>query len=166
MKPLIMVVLCLLVFAPPPPTALAHSKSEKVLTTETHSVGKGLVVAPTRLEFSGRIRSQIFKILNKDPRANTYRISFVSLLKTDKGKDASKFLKFSPRRVRVKSGKNQTIRVVVKKPRGLEPGTYTARMMIRAIPPPRRKKVVDDNISVTIDVVYSVTIPIIIHHNP
>lgn len=161
MKRITLVLFLFLIFQFP---LSVQAETERLMSIETRSVGKSLVVAPVRMEFTGRTRSKVFKIVNRDPIPNTYRISFVPLLKTDKGQDAQAWVKFSPRRVKVKPGRDQTVRVVIMKPRGLKPGTYTARMRIRAIPPPRKIKVTDDNISVALDIVYSVTIPVIIHH--
>ena len=164
MKRITLVLFLFLIFQFP---LSVQAETERLVSTETRPVGKGLIVAPTRMEFTGRIRSKIFKVVNRGSTPNTFRISFVPLLKKDKGQDAQAWVKFSPRRVKVKPGRHQTVRVVIMKPRGLKPGTYTARMMIRAIPPPpppRKMKEIDDNISVMLDIVYSVTIPIIIHH--
>jgi hypothetical protein len=68
---------------------------------DTKTIGKGLLVAPIKLELGGRIRSGTFKILNRDPVMVDFRISFTSLLEKDKGKDAKDWIRFSPRRNRL-----------------------------------------------------------------
>jgi P pilus assembly chaperone PapD len=134
---------------------------------DSQAIGKGLLVAPTRLELEGRIRSGTFKVLNRDPVNVDYRISFAPLLEKDKGKDAKDWVRFSPRRVRLGPGEHQTVRVVARKPLDLAPGEYTARILIQAIPPARRKSdEPTDKIQVNLDIVYGVSIPIIIKHNP
>lgn len=134
---------------------------------DTKAIGKGLLVAPTRLELEGRIRSGTFKLLNRDPVTVDYRIEFTALLDKDKGKDAQEWVRFSPRRVRLGPGEHQTVRVVARKPIDLVPGEYTARLLIQAIPPARRKSdEPTDKIQVNLDIVYGVSIPIIIKHNP
>lgn len=134
---------------------------------DSKAIGKGLLVAPTRLEFEGRVRSGTIKILNQDPVNVDYRISFAPLLEKDKGANAKDWVRFSPRRVRLGPGEHQTVRVVVRKPLDLASGEFTARLLIQAIPPARRKSdEPTDKIQVNLNIVYGVSIPIIIKHNP
>jgi P pilus assembly chaperone PapD len=119
---------------------------------ETRGVGKGILVAPVKLEFEGRTRSGTFKVLNRDSEVVDYRVSFAPLV---------------AKRVSLNPGEHQTIRVVVRKPLDLAPGEYTARIMIQAIPKPRKKPTEPtDKIQVNLDIVYGVSIPVIIKHNP
>ncbi len=133
---------------------------------DTQAIGKGLLVAPVKLDFEGRIRSGTFKILNRDPVHVNYRISFAPLIEKDKGKDAKEWVRYSPRRVRLGPGEHQTVRVVVRKPADLPPGEYTARLLIQAIPPARKPETSSDQIKINLDIVYGVSIPINIKHNP
>jgi P pilus assembly chaperone PapD len=134
---------------------------------DTKGVGKGILVAPVKLEFEGRTRSGTFKVLNKDSEVVHYRIVFAPLIEKDKGKDAKDWVRFSPRRISLNPGQHQTIRVVVRKPLDLAPGEYTARILIQAIPPVREKSTEPaGKIQVNLDIVYGVSIPIIIKHNP
>jgi P pilus assembly chaperone PapD len=163
MKPALMLMLFLFMIQPgflaPPFLSSAWG--------ETKNIGKGLLVAPVRLEFEGRIRSGTFKILNRDPVHVDYRISFTTLLEKDKGGNAKDWVRFSPRRVRLGPGEHQTVRVVARKPQDLPPGEYTARILIQAIPPaPRKSDEPTDKININLDIVYGISIPIIIKHNP
>jgi P pilus assembly chaperone PapD len=134
---------------------------------DTQAIGKGLLVAPVKLEFEGRIRSGTFKIMNRDPVNVNYRISFAPLIEKDKGKNAKDWVRFSPRRIKLGPGEHQTVRVVVRKPMDLDPGEYTARLLIQAIPPARKKGgESSDQIKINLDIVYGISIPIIIKHNP
>jgi P pilus assembly chaperone PapD len=156
--------------------------------SDTQAIGKGLLVAPVKLEFEGRIRSGTFKILNKDPATVNYSISFAPLIEKDKGENAKDWVRFSPRRVKLRPGQHQTVRdwvrfsprrvklrpgqhqtvrVVVRKPPDLVPGEYTARILIQAIPPARNPEESSlDQIKINLDIVYGISIPIIIKHNP
>ena len=134
---------------------------------DTKNIGKGLLVAPHRLEFEGRIRSGILKVVNKEPINVDFRIKFAPLLENDKGENAKDWVRFSPRKVRLGPGDVQTIRVVARKPFDLAPGVYTARILIQAIPPARKK--IDeptDKVKVNLDIVYGISVPVIIKHNP
>ena len=133
---------------------------------DTRGVGKGILVAPVKLEFEGRTRSGTFKIMNRDSVLVDYRITFAPLVAKDNGKDARDWVRYSPRRVSLNPGEHQTIRVVVRKPLNLAPGEYTARILIQAIPPAREPAGPTDKIQVNLDIVYGVSIPLIIKHNP
>jgi P pilus assembly chaperone PapD len=133
---------------------------------DTQAIGKGLLVAPVKLDFEGRIRSGTFKIMNRDPVNVSYRISFAPLIEKDKGKDAKDWVRFSPRRIKLGPGEHQTVRVVDRKPMDLEPGEYTARLLIQAIPPARKTEAPSDQIKINLDIVYGISIPINIKHNP
>lgn len=133
---------------------------------DTKAFGKGLLVAPVKLEFEGRTRSGTFKILNRDLEVVTYRVSFAPLIEKDKGDDAKHWVRFSPRRVTLNPGEHQVVRVVVRKPLDLTPGEYTARILIQALPPARPASASKEKIQVNLDIVYGVSIPIIIRHNP
>ena len=134
---------------------------------DTKAIGKGLLVAPVKLDFGGRVRSGTFKIMNRDPVNVDYRISFAPLIEKDKGKDAKDWVRFSPRRIKLGPGEHQTVRVVVRKPADLAPGEYTARLLIQAIPPARKKgEGPSEQIQINLDIVYGISIPVNIKHNP
>jgi len=134
---------------------------------DTRGVGKGILVAPVKLEFEGRTRSGTFKIMNRDSEVVDYRVEFAPLIEKDKGADAKDWVRFSPRRVSLRPGEHQTVRVVVRKPLDLAPGEYTARILIQAIPRAREKATEPtDKIKVNLDIVYGISIPVIIKHNP
>jgi len=134
---------------------------------DTRGVGKGILVAPVKLEFEGRTRSGTFKIMNRDSVPVDYRVEFAPLIEKDKGGDAKDWVRFSPRRVSLRPGEHQTVRVVVRKPLDLVPGEYTARILVQAIPRPREKATEPtDKIQVNLDIVYGISIPVIIKHNP
>ena len=133
---------------------------------DTKGIGKGILVAPVKLEFEGRTRSGTFKVLNRDSVVVDYRIVFAPLIEKDKGENAKDWVRFSPRRISLRPGEHQTVRVVVRKPLDLAAGEYTARILIQAIPPVRKAAEPTDKIQVNLDIVYGLSIPIIIKHNP
>lgn len=132
--------------------------------------GEGLLLAPTQVVFEGRKRSGTTMILNKGDETTTYRITLVPLLKTDPGKDAQEWIRFSPRRASLAPGETQTVRIFLRKPADAPAGEYTARLMVQAIPPaPETKPAAEGetkDLKVNLDVVYGVSIPIHIKHNP
>ena len=133
--------------------------------------GEGLLLSPTKVVFEGRSRSSTTLVLNKGEEIATYRIEMVPLLETDKGPDAKDWVRFSPRRTTLAPGETQTIRIFLRKPPDAAAGEYTARLRVQAIPPPKKKprrgsEKTPENLAVNLDVVYGVTIPIIIKHDP
>ena len=134
---------------------------------ETRTIGQGLLVAPVKLEFEGRTRSGVLKILNRGSEEVTYRVSFAPLLPKDKGEDARDWVRYSPRRLKLGPNEHQTVRIVLRKPADLPPGEYTARLMIKAIPPAPEIDAEEptDKIRIKLNIVYGVTIPIQIKHD-
>ena len=135
--------------------------------SETRIIGQGLLVAPIKLDFENRTRSGTVKVLNRGSEEVTYRVSFAPLLEKDKGEDAQDWVRFSPRRLKLAPGEHQTVRIVLRKPADLPPGEYTARLMIKAIPPAPKPNTEEptDKIKVNINIVYGVSIPINIKHD-
>lgn len=131
-------------------------------------IGEGLLVAPIEVNFSGRKRSGVVTIQNQAPERTAYRLSVVSPMETDEGIDASKWIRFSPRRITLNPGETQKVRVLVRKPPDAEKGQYIARLLVRAIPPEPKPVKKDEkppeNVSVSLVIVYGVTVPIRIDH--
>jgi P pilus assembly chaperone PapD len=126
-------------------------------------IGEGLLVAPMEVKLKGYKRSGVVTVQNQAPERTSYRISVIGPLEMDEGKDASKWIRFSPRRVTLNPGEIQKVRVLIKKPRDAENGKYIARLLIQAIPPelkPVKEEEQPDKVSVSLVIVYGVTVPI------
>ena len=90
-----------------------------VMTT----VGGGLLVAPTRLVFEGRVRNAELSLVNTGSDITTYRIEFVRLRMREDGSfenvDAAgpgerfsdELVRYSPRQVTLEPGVPQAIRL-------------------------------------------------------
>jgi len=130
-------------------------------------IGDGLLVAPIEVNFEGRKRSGVVTVKNQAPERTMYRLSVVSPLETDEGVDASKWIRFSPRRIILNPGETQVVRVLVRKPKDAPKGKYLARLLVQAVPPelkPVKEGEPQENVSVNLVIVYGVTIPIRIDH--
>jgi len=148
------------------------------LSSPLHAVTRGVMLSPTRVVLQDRDRAAVIKLINPDAVTNTYKISLIALqtdeygnrteVKNPGGKEAAalKMIRFSPRRATLGSKEWQTVRLMVRKPAHLPPGEYRAHL--KAVPIPARvsspEKGTPQGMSVSLDVLFSVTIPIIIRH--
>lgn len=149
------------------------------------SVGaEGLVVAPTRVVFEGRVRSAELTLLNPGAETTTYRLSLMRMRMTDSGaiqeisgpplpgeQFAEELIRFSPRQVTLEPGTAQTVRLQVRKPAELASGEYRSHLVFRALPPPGAppaelsgSKTEPQAFSVRLSVLYGVSIPVIVRH--
>jgi len=141
-----------------------------------------LVVAPTRIVFEGRARTAQISLLNRGSTAATYRISLINMRMTEDGgfkeidepapgeQFADRLIRYAPRQVVLAPGESQAVRLLLRKPRGLEPGEYRSHLLLRAIPSQNIGKSVekrssdDTGISVVLVPIFGVSIPVIVRH--
>lgn len=136
-----------------------------LLVLASQSAWAQLSVSPKRVIFEGRERSQELLLLNTGETSKKYRIYFRQLKMTqeggyeplddsttdDKNVDdkndenhfASQAVRFSPRQVTLAPGMTQTIRLLVRKPKGFTDGEYRSHLTFSEIP--------DDNIGQSIE---------------
>jgi P pilus assembly chaperone PapD len=113
---------------------------------------QGVSVTPLRVLFDGRTRSTTVFLSNRTSTANSYRIELVNRRMLQDGNIvpaeeagpgeyfADELISFSPRRVTIAPQAAQTIRLLVRRPRGEIPDDieYRTHMSIRSIPPTPR----------------------------
>lgn len=112
------------------------------------SLAQGVSVAPLRLLFDARTRSATVFLSNRSPETATYRISLVNRRMLEDGSIvvaeeaqpgeyfADDLIRFSPRRVTIAPFGSQTIRLLVRRPRGDVPedAEFRTHLSIRSIP--------------------------------
>lgn len=154
-----------------------------VIPFDVHAQGAGdLLVAPTRVELEGRKRLAEVTLVNKGSVEATYRISFQNMHMTEEGryevieepkageKFADDIIRYAPRQVRLKAGESQTIRLMLRKPKGLEDGEYRSHLLFRAVPPDDTGRSIEDvkgsnkSLSVKLTPVFGISIPVIARH--
>ena len=154
-----------------------------VAPSEAWSQSAGdLVVAPTRIVFEGRTRTAQISLLNRGSAAATYRISLINMRMTENGgfkeidepapgeQFADRLIRYAPRQVVLGPGDSQAVRLLLRKPRGLEPGEYRSHLLLRAIPSKDVGRSVekpssdDTGIRVVLVPVFGVSIPVIVRH--
>ena len=148
------------------------------MTSPVFGQDTAVLIAPTRVVFEGRTRATTVKLINPNTSPQTYKISLVSIRMDEYGtrtevrepNEAELFaqgmVQFSPKRATLAPQGWQTVRVMVKKPRDLPEGEY--RVQLKVTPVPGEKTPGSqgnaENIAINIDIVFHVSIPIIIRH--
>ncbi len=113
------------------------------------SHAQGVSVAPVRVLFDAKIRSATVFLSNRTPEMTTYRISLVNRRMLENGSIvpaevaepgeyfADDLVRFSPRRVTIAPYGSQTIRLMVRRPRGDFPEDveFRTHLSIRSMPP-------------------------------
>jgi fimbrial chaperone protein len=105
-----------------------------------------LMVSPTRVDLNDTQKQAVVILRNVGQSELAYRIDWSERQITDEGemrtlpkgtnpKSIAKMVRFSPRRVVVQPGQNQTIRLDYRPPQNLAEGEYRSHLSIRAEPP-------------------------------
>jgi P pilus assembly chaperone PapD len=141
-----------------------------------------LLVAPTRIVFENRKRSEEITLVNVGTKAALYRIGFIQVQMEEDGvfrelpadaqvpNPADKLVRFSPRQVLLEPNVAQTIRIQLRKPADLAAGEYRSHLVFRAVPeaepvkPPEATKPSDQSFQIKITPIYGVSIPVIVRH--
>ncbi len=143
-------------------------------------LAQNVSVAPTRVVFEGRIRSAQVALINQGTAPVTYRISFTQRRMTEDGgfeeittpgpadAFADPLIRYSPRQVTLEPGVGQTVRLLLRKPAGLEPGEYRSHLLLRAVPPEDAgtsiESIGDQEVGVNLKPIYGALIPVIVRH--
>jgi len=128
---------------------MKHFKLFAVIATLlciTTEVLAGLVLNPQRIVLQDRERSASLKLLNTAEEMGRYQIFFEhKFMKEDGsivnienpeegGPYAGDMIRYSPRRVDIKAGGSQTIRLAVRRPKDLADGEYISHLVLKQIP--------------------------------
>jgi hypothetical protein len=143
-----------------------------------------LRVSMKRIIFEDRARSDVLSIINNSPEDQTYRIGWRKFIMTENNalvhikddderissvKWAENMIRYSPRRVKVPAGGTQQVRLMLRKPSGLEAGEYRAHIWITiedkpAAFDPNPTPVPPGQQSVEIRMKPGLTLPVIVRH--
>ena len=139
-----------------------------------------LIVAPTRIVFSDKMRSSQVTILNAGDETETFRISFVNKRMTVDGEFkeikeakigelfADKMVRYTPRQVELKPGQSQVVRLGLRKPANLDHGEYRSHMLFKAVPKDASRDIESsksaEGIKIQLTAVIAISIPVIVRH--
>lgn len=138
------------------------------------------MIMPKRLVFDGSQRSQEINLANTGKDTAIYAISFINYKMTETGsfeqietpeegqRFSTDFLRYFPRRVSLAPNEAQTIRVQLTRTGNLEEGEYRSHMYFRAVEKQialgEGNQEAAEGISIQINTVFGISIPIIIRH--
>jgi len=152
--------------------------SSALPTNDVFAAGQ-LMVSPTRIVFEGGERTKQVNLINNGSETGRFRISFVRRKMTADGKIeevaenepgmySDEFIRFSPRQVTLQPGQSQTVRLMLRKKRGIVDGEYRSHMLFQSLPDPAASDINElagdrsDALSVQLIPVIGITIPVIV----
>lgn len=118
-------------------------------TVTDRASAAGISVAPNRIVLEGRTFAATVYLTNRSNQTNTYRIGFTQLRMLESGAIvpadpdddtgelyADELIRYSPRRTVIPAGGSQTVRLLVRRPRGNMPQSaeYRTHLSIRSVP--------------------------------
>jgi P pilus assembly chaperone PapD len=157
-------------------------------------VGADLSISPKRVTFDEAGRSATVYIFNRGSQAATYSLGLVDRVMTPDGqirtvaesasapegaaanarlKSAAALLTFAPRRVTLRPGESQTVRIRVLRPADLAAGEYRTHLTVTDVPPETAGLTAEEaaapgagELAVRIVALFSVSIPVIVRQGP
>jgi P pilus assembly chaperone PapD len=157
-------------------------------------VGADLSISPKRVTFDETGRSATVYIFNRGSQAATYSLGLVDRVMTPDGqirtvaesagapegtaanarlKSATPLLTFAPRRVTLRPGESQTVRIRVLRPADLAVGEYRTHLTVTDVPPETAGLTAEEaaapgtgELAVRIVALFSVSIPVIVRQGP
>jgi P pilus assembly chaperone PapD len=139
-----------------------------------------LMLHPTRVVFEKNQRAAQVELINDGKDSATYRINLVNRRMTEAGElvaaaepapgeqFADNMLIFSPRQITLAPGTTQTVRVMVRRPAGLQPGEYRSHLHFEKLPDPAPGTSVESQaqggqqIGIVLKVLVGASIPVIV----
>lgn len=146
----------------------------------------GILVTPTRVVLEGKNRSASISLANNGNKEGNYKLEFVNkrmtesggIVNADKAMEGELFaddiLRISPRRVFLKPGDHQNIRILLRKPKDLPDGEYRTHLNFILAPDDdltqreqdnkQKKNEQDSTLTISIRANFGVTIPVIVRN--
>lgn len=101
-----------------------------------------LMLSPTRFVLDGTQRTAAVDVINKGDATGSYRIEIVDMIMPERGAireidngqtdpySLKAFARISPRKVILKPGEDQMVRILLRKPRNLQDGEYRSHLKV------------------------------------
>ena len=146
-------------------------------TGDAYAQNGNLFISPQRLHLDQKKKTSQLHLVNKSDEVKTYEIAMKNYAMNDRGSlgkeaedmpfSSKKMVRFSPRRVTLKPGEDQYVRVMFRAPRGLEDGGYHSHIEFSEVENASKDKDAKDGaqgsqVSFQVSAAYGVAIPIFV----
>lgn len=156
-----------------------------VLWCSSHAVPvrADLMLYPTRVVMSGRVRSAQLELVNRSVVPQTFRISLVDRRMTESGeivavsdegedpRSARPLLVYTPRQILLPPGQTQVVRLSLRKPADLPDGEYRSHLQFDRLatveatdPADLEPAVAGGQVAVALQTLVGASIPVIVRH--
>lgn len=142
-----------------------------VLSTFTYA---DLMISPTRVFLNDGARTFEVNLINTGKQARSYRVEWKQMAALQQGgyrelteKEKSqyssleRFVRISPKQVSLAPGGRQTVKLLVRKPGGLQSGEYRSHLSFIALPSNQDNTTKNAGSSISLNVLMSYTMPVI-----
>ncbi|MEM5531718.1 fimbrial biogenesis chaperone [Pseudoalteromonas arctica] len=127
-----------------------------------------LLISPTRISFDERQRTAKVTVINTGDEYQTYRVlwsekqaqpsgGYIQLAEAT-SESLSSMARLSPKQMRLAPGEKQTVKIAIRKPKGLAPGEYRSHLLFQALPGENTNK----TSSIKVNMIMSYSIPILL----
>jgi P pilus assembly chaperone PapD len=136
---------------------------------QTHA---NLIVAPMRVVFEDRVRTETVVLINSSSKARTYRIEWQQKLALEKGgyhnmtaeeiekfSIASPMIRMSPKQVTLAAGQRQVVKLSLRRPRNLPDGEYRSHLLFKELPNAQKKS---NKAGLSLGMIMNFTMPVIV----
>ena len=131
-----------------------------------------LLISPTRVTFDERQRSAKVTVINNSDEQRTYRVVWsekqalpgggYSNLAQVTENSLSPMTRLSPKQVTLAAGEKQTVKIAIRKPKGLQQGEYRSHLLFQALPNGNK----DQKSGIQINMIMSFSIPVVYREQP
>ncbi len=152
-----------------------------ILPTLSQAATKALLLNPTRVVFVDRYRSTKITVGNSYDFSMQYEISLMTMRRGQDGRlyepevesaeerFVKEMIRFSPRRAVIEAKTRQLVKLMVRKPKNLPKGEYQTRLKITPLGEKNKEEIPapsdgQGKPKIQLDVIVSVSIPLIIQH--
>jgi P pilus assembly chaperone PapD len=137
----------------------------------SQSVLANLLISPTRISIDERERTAKVTVINTSEEDKTYRVIWSEKQSTPTGgyltlpttteTSLSPMTRISPKQMRLAPGEKQTVKIAIRKPKGLVSGEYRSHLLFQALPNENTKAAS----SIKINMIMSYSIPVVLRVN-
>jgi P pilus assembly chaperone PapD len=136
--------------------------------TFAKTVSANLLISPTRISFDERQRTAKVTVINNGNKPQTYRVlwsekqslatgGYISL-ENPTSSSLSTMARLSPKQMHLAPGEKQTVKIAIRKPKGLAAGEYRSHLLFQALP----NESPEVNSSIKINMIMSYSIPVLL----